>query len=106
VYIMNDDPSLDREYKKGYHTGRAAAYQTSAHLLGTLLDRCASEQRVPSPTELRALQHEMEGHQLRAEDEANAPDEAARLSAQKLANEQLAEALKTGEKTLHGNGGF
>jgi len=103
---MNDDPSLDREYQKGYHTGRAAAYQTSAHLLGTLLDRCTSERRVPSPTELRALQHELEGHQLRAEEEANAPEEAARAAARRLANEQLAEALKAGEKTLHGNGGF
>lgn len=53
-----------------YHTGRAAAYDSAQHLLGTLLHQCELQKRVPSPTELRQLQERLQNESLRAEDAA------------------------------------
>lgn len=63
---MNDDPSLDREYRKGYHTGRAAAYETCSHQLVRFLERCHDEKRVPSPSELREIASQWEGYSITA----------------------------------------
>lgn len=53
-----------------YHTGRAAAYDSAAHLTKALVDRVRRERRVASPDELVQLQMQFESLSLGAEAEA------------------------------------